>query len=110
VTQFDRADLLLFEEQDLRLVISSGPHNGERTQQETFLLDRLSSIDVNDSIRRAVSLFRPQLRAGNPPLEVELASELPPVEGRLEHLQDVWINLLLNARDALGEQHREPFG
>lgn len=61
-------------------------------------------IDVNESIQRAVSLFRPQIGSASIRLEADLASGLPAIEGSMEYLQDVWINLLLNARDALRDQ------
>jgi signal transduction histidine kinase len=34
-------------------------------------------------------------------LASDLAAELPPVLGNADHLQSVWVNLLLNAHDAM---------
>jgi signal transduction histidine kinase len=60
-------------------------------------------VDVNASIRQAVDLIRVQIEPHIARLVVELAPQLPFIEASEEHLQDVWINLLLNARDAVGQ-------
>ncbi len=58
-------------------------------------------VDVNASIRHALSLIERQWSASNINLQMELAEGLPPVRGNGDRLQSVWLNLLVNARDAL---------
>jgi two-component system NtrC family sensor kinase len=58
-----------------------------------------ASIDLNDSIEQALALIQHQLRAVT--LVRDLAPDLPPIPASQDHLQGVWLNLLLNARDAL---------
>ena len=58
-------------------------------------------LDVNESLKTAISLVRAQIEPHIAQIKVELAPELPPVKGSSQHLEDVWLNLLLNARDAL---------
>ena len=41
-------------------------------------------------------------------LVLDLADRLPPVAGSREHLEDVWMNLLINARDALKGRATSP--
>lgn len=58
-------------------------------------------VDVNQSIRQAMALVERQWSASNVRLLANLAPDLPPVRGNADHLQSVWLNLLVNARDAL---------
>jgi signal transduction histidine kinase len=60
-----------------------------------------TSLDVNDTIRPTLALVRSQFRAENISLEVHLAPGLPAINVIQDQLEDVWLNLLLNARDAL---------
>jgi len=61
------------------------------------------SADINASISQALNLVSYQLTATNIEIVTHLAQDLPAIEASLEHLQSVWLNLLLNARDALQE-------
>lgn len=61
------------------------------------------SIDVNTSILNAVRLVRGQIEPHTAQLEIDLASGLPTIRGSESHLEDLWVNLLLNARDAVME-------
>ena len=58
-------------------------------------------LDVNHSLQTAVSLVRAQVEPHVARLIVSLAPRLPLIDGSVEHLIDVWINLLINARDAI---------
>jgi two-component system, NtrC family, sensor kinase len=57
--------------------------------------------DVNQSLQQALELIAHQLRAARIEVQERLAPALPLVEGSWEHLTSVWLNVLLNARDAL---------
>jgi PAS domain S-box-containing protein len=66
--------------------------NGE----ESF--DRL---DAREMVEEALTLVEPQLRGLEIRLERDIAPDLPPLSGHRGKLQQVVLNLLLNARDAL---------
>ncbi len=59
------------------------------------------SVDINQSVQDAVMLIKSQIEPHIARLSVDLSPELPLIEGSKEHLEDVWLNLLLNARDAI---------
>lgn len=61
----------------------------------------LQTLDLNLSIEQAVSLVRAQIEPHIARVVLDLAPNLPFIEASEEHLEDVWINLLLNARDAI---------
>lgn len=63
----------------------------------------IQSLDINFSLENALSLVRAQIVPHIASLEVALSSDLPPVDASEQHLEDVWINLMLNARDAVSE-------
>jgi two-component system, NtrC family, sensor kinase len=58
-------------------------------------------LDLNRVIRETLSLADPMLRASKISVNVQLASELPLVYGNAGKLQQVFMNLLMNARDAM---------
>jgi|GEM_PF-1293040 len=58
-------------------------------------------ININDALEGAISLFRHQLRNRGIELEVDLSADLPLVLGNKTKLQQVFVNLISNARDAL---------
>jgi two-component system NtrC family sensor kinase len=59
---------------------------------------------VNLSLGEAVSLVETQLRKANVQVVCELEPALPPIWASPDHLHVVWLNLLLNARDAIEEK------
>ncbi len=63
----------------------------------------LESLDVNASVREIHQLFEPQVRGGAVRLQLDLAEDLPPVLGHRGKLQQVLLNLLINARDAVAD-------
>jgi PAS domain S-box-containing protein len=60
-----------------------------------------SEIDLNRVIEETLSLVDPMLRASRITLNAQLAPSLPPVYGNAGKLQQVFMNLILNARDAM---------
>jgi C4-dicarboxylate-specific signal transduction histidine kinase len=60
-------------------------------------------VAVNDVIERSLSLTQEQLRLRQIDIEVNLCAEAPVVLGNAIQLEQVFINLLTNARDALAE-------
>jgi two-component system NtrC family sensor kinase len=57
--------------------------------------------DLNDSILEALSLVSYQFTSAHIDVHPYLADELPKIDASWEHLQSVWLNLFINARDAL---------
>jgi C4-dicarboxylate-specific signal transduction histidine kinase len=58
-------------------------------------------IAVNDAIERSLALMREQLRLRQIAVELDLAEDAAVVSGNPIQLEQVFINLLTNARDAL---------
>jgi predicted ATPase/signal transduction histidine kinase len=58
-------------------------------------------LDLNEAITEVVALVRSQLRASAATLQLELAPELPRPKADRVQLQQVLMNLLLNAADAM---------
>lgn len=63
----------------------------------------LAPTDLNLSLIEAINLVETQLRKANVRIIRELAPDLPPIWASLDYLHVVWLNLLLNARDAIEE-------
>ena len=65
--------------------------------------DELVEVDVGASLNRALRLVSRRIERQGVTLAVDLAPNLPTVRARAHQIQQVLINLLLNARDALVE-------
>lgn len=65
--------------------------------------DTLQSFSVNDTIQKALRMVGAPIQAGGGGLEVDLAETLPSVQGFPVRLEDLWVNLLLLARDAIAD-------
>jgi two-component system, NtrC family, sensor kinase len=65
---------------------------------------RRQPTDLNDVARRAVAVVMNQLKLGHVALTFDLADYLPTVAADPTQMEQVMVNLLLNAADALGEQ------
>jgi PAS domain S-box-containing protein len=59
------------------------------------------SVDVNEAAREVIALCSAALQRNRVVLRTELAQELPPVNGDRVQLQQVILNLLTNASDAM---------
>nr|HPN11629.1 PAS domain S-box protein [Spirochaetota bacterium] len=60
-----------------------------------------SDIDPNLPIRVAFDMLGEQLRINDIGVSLDLADNLPPVRGDLSKLEQVFINLIVNAKDAM---------
>ncbi len=76
--------------------IANGLLNFSRTSTTEF-----RSTDLNQVIRDTLSLLEHQFKTTQIFIDLELASELPPISGNPGKLQQVFLNLLLNAKDAM---------
>jgi len=59
------------------------------------------SVDLNEAAREVITLLRSELQRSRVILRADLADHLPPVSGDRVQLQQVILNLLLNASDAM---------
>ena len=59
------------------------------------------SLTLNDAVQEVLRLFEPQIRDRRIVLHVDLESEIPEIRGHRGKLQQVVLNLLSNARDAV---------
>jgi signal transduction histidine kinase/streptogramin lyase len=67
-------------------------------------------FSVNDAIRSGLRLIETQLRNHSIALHLDLGEGLPPVSGHPHRMEQVFLNLLSNARDALDEKEKERAG
>jgi len=65
--------------------------------RELLRAEQSERVDVNEVIRRAAQLLRPTARRHRMSIELDLASDLPPIIGSAVRLQQVFFNLMLNA-------------
>ena len=65
---------------------------------------KLDSISINDVLRKTSEIFSQQLKARGIDVVWDLADHLPPVNADSNRLEQVFINLLINARDAIEEK------
>jgi C4-dicarboxylate-specific signal transduction histidine kinase len=68
----------------------------------------LESVDLNEATREVITLSRSELQRNGVVLESELADDLPNVTGDRVQLQQVILNLLRNASDAMVDVHDRP--
>lgn len=67
-------------------------------------------LDVSDTIQAALDLVSGRLQAAGNRLEVDVAPELPLVDALPGQLEDVWLNLLMNAHHAQREDEPGTIG
>ncbi len=61
-------------------------------------------ISVNEAIESAARLLKPLIKSKTDYLQLDLADDLPSIEGNLQHVEQIVINLLSNALDALPDK------
>jgi signal transduction histidine kinase len=60
-----------------------------------------TNVDVNRIVTDTLALLEHQFRTSHITVESELAPYLPPIQGNTGRLQQVFLNLFLNAKDAM---------
>ena len=68
----------------------------------------LESLDLNEATREVIALSLSELQRNRVVLQSELADDLPHVTGDRIQLQQVILNLLRNASDAMADVHDRP--
>jgi len=61
----------------------------------------LAATDINETVQKALALAQHELLSRSIALDFEPDPDLPPIYASQDHLQGVWLNLLLNAVDAV---------
>lgn len=64
----------------------------------------LLKVSINDILESAFEIFSQQLKVRGIAVEWRLADHLPRIEADAQRLEQVFINLLINARDAIEEK------
>ena len=67
----------------------------------------LAPVQVNDVLRSAFEIFSQQLKVRSIIVKWSLAESLPKVKADPQRLEQVFINLLINARDAIEEKREQ---
>ena len=61
-------------------------------------------VDINDAVERSLAIFMQQLKLREIEVEKDFQENLPPVLANNNRLEQVFINLLINARDAIEDK------
>lgn len=66
--------------------------------------ETIEEVDVNETVQNTLTLVKSHVMQGSVTLVTELDANLPRVAAIRGQLEDVWLNLLLNARDAVANR------
>ncbi len=67
---------------------------------------KMESLRIEEVLEKTKSLISNELRIHTIALETETSANLPPVYGDFQQLQQVFLNLIINAEQAIGEDGR----
>src|SRR5208282_2097383 len=88
-----------------RRIIRDGNRAGEVVSRMRALFKKARTtrerLDINEAIEEVVILTQSEVRRNKVALRMELAANLPPVMGDRVQLQQVVVNLILNAIEAM---------
>ena len=100
-------DMQMVSDQVVRMAgVIQSIRNFSREEQGQAFID----VDVNMAIRNVFSMIGRQFEAHDIIVEQHLAQRLPPITGDLNRLEQVVMNLMVNARQALdGRRGREKY-
>jgi PAS domain S-box-containing protein len=110
------ADPPNFREVDdaLSLIVKEGNRAGEVVGRIRALIKkapaRKDAVEINDAILEVIALTRTEAANNSVSVRTQLAEGLPPVQGDRVQLQQVLLNLIINAIEAMrdiGERERE---
>jgi PAS domain S-box-containing protein len=89
----------------IRRIIRDGRRAGDVISRMRSLFKKVGTakdrLDLNEAIEEVVILTQSEARRNNLALRTELAADLPPVMGDRVQLQQVVVNLILNAIEAM---------
>src|SRR6266446_4550022 len=91
--------------QALERIVKAGRRDGDVVSRMRALVrkapPRKDRLDINDTIREVIALTRSELHRTGTALRTQLADGLPLVPGDRIQFQQVMLNLILNAVDAM---------
>jgi PAS domain S-box-containing protein len=91
--------------QALDRIVEAGRRAGDVISRMRALVrkapPREDQLDINETIREVIALAHTELHRGGTALQTQLADGLPPVRGDRVQLQQVMLNLILNAVEAM---------
>lgn len=93
----ERAEIILEQSERIERIVRQML---DRTRAETA---EFALLDLNAILKRTVETTAPTLNGRGVNVQLSLASSLPLIEGDAEKLQQVFINLINNALDAMTE-------
>ncbi len=64
---------------------------------------QVAPTDLNETVQRTLALIGPELGSRSISLQFDPGLDLPIINASQDHLQGVWLNLLINAIDAIDE-------
>ena len=111
-----RADPPNFREVDdaLSLIVKAGKRAGEVVGRIHALIKKVparkDAVAINDAIVEVIALTRAEAANNSVSVRTHLAEGLPPVQGDRVQLQQILLNLIINAIEAMrdvGEEERE---
>jgi histidine kinase len=65
---------------------------------------KMTAVQINDLLKKAFDLFSQQLKVRAIEVDWDLQEGLPDIQANSDRLEQVFINLLINARDAIEER------
>jgi signal transduction histidine kinase len=93
-------------------MIKDGMRASEVIKRVRELLHKAPSekapLNINETVQEVIALVSSDVLRSKVELRAELAADLPPVIGDRIQLQQVILNLILNARDAMSEVRTHP--
>src|SRR6267142_439701 len=114
--RFLRAEPPNFREVDhaLSLIVKEGRRAGEVVERVRALVKKVPArkdvVAINDAILEVIALTRAEAANNNVSVRTQLAEGLPRVQGDRVQLQQVLVNLIINAIEAMrdvGDEERE---
>jgi PAS domain S-box-containing protein len=95
--------------QALNRIVKQGRRAGDVISRIRALVTkaapRKDELDINDTIREVIALTRSELHSSGTSLRTQLSDALPLVRGDRIELQQVMLNLVLNAVEAMSRSH-----
>jgi PAS domain S-box-containing protein len=93
-------------------IIKSGKQAGEVVSRIRGLIKKVPAqravLDVNDAILETIAVTRSEMQQHDILLKTELANDLPRVSGDRIQLQQLMLNLIMNAVEAMSETSEGP--
>lgn len=77
-----------------------------KSTSQSFDREEKKSLDLNEIVEKVIEQFEPQMKSLGIDLVVNLAPSLPRVHGHPQSLHQLFVYLILNARDAVNEAKR----